>query len=81
MVGTPAATVACSLSMKEQIAAGVRSRPGSSSDEPTMAPAWGSPHELAWNMGTMARTMSWAPIPRVPDIAVAKLCSTLLRWL
>ena len=81
MVGTPAARVQRSLSISWQMAAGERSRPGSTSDAPTSADACGRPHELAWNIGTMAQTVSRELSACASARPTARLWSTVLRWL
>ena len=81
MVGTAPATVTRSDSMSEQSAAGDRSRPGRTRVEPSRQLEYGSPHELAWNMGTIASSTSRLEIALASASPVASACRTELRWL
>ena len=65
MVGTPAATVTRSSSMRAAMAGGERSGPGRTSVEPAATPAWARPQALAWNMGTTGRITSDSRAPRL----------------
>ena len=58
MVGTAAARVGFSLAIMAASGSGCRNRSGMSSEAPTRNAAYGRPHDMAWNMGTIARTLS-----------------------
>ena len=80
MVGTPAAMVTDSLSMRPASAPGDRSAPGMTRVAPVATPAWASPQALAWNIGTTGRITSRSQAPRVSAIIVPKVWSTIDRW-
>jgi hypothetical protein len=58
MVGTPAAIVTFSLSIRSAMSCGVMRGPGNTSAEPDMLAVYGMPHALAWNIGTTGMTRS-----------------------
>ena len=74
MVGTPAATVTCSVSISSASAGGVMRGPGSTSFAPLATPACASPHALAWNMGTTGITASRSWMPIESACSTARVC-------
>jgi hypothetical protein len=58
MVGTPAATVGRSASIRPTIAAGCMCRSGMIRVVPDSNAANGKPHEFTWNIGTIGSTRS-----------------------
>ena len=79
MVGTPAASVTRSDSMRSASAGALRSGPGITRVAPVATPAWASPQALAWNMGTTGRITSRSLTPSVSDIIAPKVWSTIER--
>ena len=73
MVGTPAAMLTDSPSMRSASAVGDRSDPGMTRVAPVATPAWASPHALAWNIGTTGRITSRSQTPRVSAIIAPKV--------
>ena len=65
IVGTPAATVTRSDSMRSTIADGERSGPGNTRLAPAKTAACARPHALAWNIGTTGSTTSASDTPSV----------------
>ena len=80
MVGTPAATVTFSVSMRVAMAPGDRSGPGITRLAPQATPAWARPQALAWNMGTTGRIVSRSLAPRLSAIIAPAVCSHVERW-
>ena len=79
IVGTPAATVTRSVSIRVSRAPGERSGPGITSVAPDATPACASPHALAWNMGTTGKMMSRSDAPRESAIMAPKVCRVIDR--
>src|SRR6266540_5757228 len=75
-VGTPAAIVTFSLTIRSTTLIGSRCGPGITIFAPTMTHANGRPHALAWNIGTTAVTVSCSDTPMHWFKANAKVCST-----
>jgi hypothetical protein len=80
IVGTPAATVTRSSTIKSAIAGPERSGPGITSDAPHATAAWASPHALAWNMGTTGRITSDSRAPSESTVIAPMVCKKVLRW-
>ena len=78
-VGTPSALVTFSASINSSRLFPSIPGPGSTSLLPTIAAAYGTPHALTWNIGTTGKVTSCAEMPSASTIAIAKLCSTVLR--
>ena len=81
IVGTPAASVTFSCSIRSASAGGERSGPGITNDDPAKMPAWHSPQALAWNIGTTGRITSASQTPTPSAIIAPNECSTVERWL
>ena len=58
MVGTPPPQVACSSSTMRATCSACRYCPGRMRSAPTIQTAYGMPHALAWNIGTIGSTRS-----------------------
>jgi hypothetical protein len=80
-VGTPAAMVTRSSCMSSSSDSASRCGPGKTSLAPVSAAQNGSPHALAWNIGTTGSTQSSSPMPSVSFMHAASVCSTFERWL
>ena len=65
IVGTPALSVTRSDSIMDSSPAGLRSGPGMASDAPARNAVYGSPHAIAWNIGTTGMSTSRSVRPRV----------------
>ena len=79
MVGTPAATVTCSSTIRSAIAPGDRSGPGITRSAPAATAAWASPQALAWNIGTTGSTRSASRTP-MPSASIApNVCRNVER--
>ncbi len=63
IVGTPAATVTRSLTIRSATALPERSGPGMTSVAPEATAAWARPQALAWNIGTTGRITSDSRAP------------------
>ena len=63
IVGTPADTVTFSLTIKSRNVFGVMNRWGITCLQPSIEAAKGSPHPIAWNMGTIPNSESIAVSP------------------
>jgi len=74
IVGTPAATVTRSSTMRSAIALPDRSGPGITRPAPVATPACASPHALTWNIGTTGRTVSDSRIPSPSESMPAIVC-------
>jgi hypothetical protein len=72
MVGTPAATVTRSVSMRLAMAGPERSGPGITSVAPAAGAACASPHAFAWNIGTTGSTTSLSRMP-MPSATMAPI--------
>ena len=48
---------------------------------PAIQPAYGSPHALAWNIGTTGRTLSCSRRASTLPLTFATECSQVDRWL
>ena len=79
IVGTPAATVTCSPSIRSSRLLASRAGPGITSLAPAVTAPNGMPHALAWNIGTTGSTVSRCPRPSPSVISVASECSTVDR--
>lgn len=64
MVGTAPARVGRSAAIISAIGAAWRNRSGMISDAPERNAAYGSPQDIAWNIGTMASSRSVGPSPK-----------------
>src|SRR5512139_723973 len=80
-VGTPAEQVTFSASKSSYSDLPSRCAPGNTILQPTIAPTYGRPHALTWNMGTTGRTTSRAETLSASGSAAASVCSTVERWL
>ena len=81
IVGTPAAKVTPRSTRSDVRTSGVMKRPGMTTSVPAMNAAYGNPHALAWNMGTMAITTSLSRTPKASAMHRAIECRTFERWL
>ena len=79
MVGTPAATVTRSSSIRRASGSAWRKRLGMTMSAPTNSEACGSPHALAWNIGTTGITRSALQMPIESVRHWPSACSTLER--
>jgi hypothetical protein len=79
IVGTPAATVTLSPSIRSAIARGERSAPGITKSAPAITPACPRPHAFAWNIGTTGRITSCSSMPSVPASIALSECRTVER--
>ena len=80
-VGTPAEHVTCSASNSSYSDLPSRCGPGNTILQPTIAPTYGRPHALTWNIGTTGRMTSRAETFSASGRAAASVCSTVERWL
>jgi hypothetical protein len=74
MVGTPDVTVVRSEAMNLVRCSGWRNGPGMCSVAPDRKAAYGMPHALAWNIGTMARARSASVMPWTDAAITAIAC-------
>ena len=74
MVGTAAASVGRSEAIIAASGSGCRNRSGMSSEAPTMNAAYGRPHDMAWNIGTIARTLSSTEMSMPSDMHTCIEC-------
>ena len=81
IVGTPAAAVKRSESIRSSSVSGRRPRSGKTSEAPVIAAQKGSPQALAWNMGTTIRMRSSSQMPSESAAQAASVRSTVERWL
>ena len=79
MVGTPAAMVGRSFTMRLAMAGPDRSGPGITRSAPEATAACANPHALAWNIGTTGRILSRSLAPNPSVIIVAMVCRNVLR--
>ncbi len=79
-VGTPAATVTSSSSMRSIRVGASKLGPLNTCLAPTRVAPKGMPQALTWNIGTTARTLSAGPIPMAPPEVLARACRKLERW-
>ena len=50
------------------------------SDAPQMKAAYGNPHALAWNIGTIVSTRSRSESPSPFGVVTTSECRNALRW-
>ncbi len=81
MVGTPAATVTRSATMRSRMDRGSRWGPGKTIFEPAKSELKGRPQAAAWNIGTTGRMASDSATPMVSFMHSTSECSTQERWL
>src|SRR5436190_17016250 len=81
MVGTPAASVTFSACSRDSTGSGCIWLPGKTCLAPTNVAAYGSPQALAWNIGTMAMTVSRSETAIVSTWQAPNECSVSARWL
>ena len=81
MVGTPAPRVTRSSWMQLQHRSGAMALPGNTCLAPTSVDAYGRPHALAWNIGTIAMTVSRSETARLSTWHSPNECSVSARWL
>ncbi len=74
MVGTAPARVGRSAAIIAAIGAACRNRSGMISDAPDMNAAYGRPHAIAWNIGTMASSRSVGPRPNASGMHTCIEC-------
>ena len=74
MVGTPEVTVVRSVAMNAVRCSGCRNGPGMCSVAPDRNAAYGRPHALAWNIGTMASARSASVMPCTDAAMTAVAC-------
>ena len=74
IVGTPEVTVVRSVAMKAVRCSGCRNGPGICSVAPDRNAAYGMPHALAWNIGTMAIARSASVMPSTEAAITAIAC-------
>src|SRR6476660_2021897 len=79
IVGTAAASVGFSAPIIAAIGAACRNRSGMTSDAPDMNPAYGSPHDIAWNIGTMTSSRTVGPRPKPSTMQICMECSQIER--
>ena len=80
-MGTPALNVTFSPSNSSYSDLPSRCGPGNTSLAPTSGTEYGKPQALTWNIGTTGSTESLADRLSASGKAIAKVCSTVLRWL
>ena len=81
IVGTPAATVTFSSTIRLAIDGPERSGPGITSVAPVATAACASPQALAWNIGTTGRITSDSRAPRLSTVIAPMVCRNVERWL
>jgi hypothetical protein len=74
IVGTPAATVTRSDSIRPARVGALRSGPGITSFAPQATAAWARPHALAWNIGTTGRIVSRSDAPSESAVSAHIVC-------
>ena len=74
MVGTPAAMVTRSLSMRSASGFGAMPGPGITRLAPVATATWARPHALAWNMGTTGRMVSVSEAPMASLAMTPMVC-------
>src|SRR5262249_3029655 len=80
-VGTPAETVTFSASSNSYKDLPPSAAPCIISFAPPIGAAYGRPHALTWNIGTTGSNESRAERFSASGSAIAKLCSSVERWL
>ena len=80
-VGTPAAKVTFSDSIKSKIDFPSMAGPGKTILAPVMAAEYGRPQALTWNIGTTGSTLSRALMFKASGMAPAQACRMVERWL
>ena len=81
MVGTPAVMVTRWRSSRPSTPFGDMFGPGNTMLDPASSAAYGSPHALAWNIGTTGMTMSRSRRPGPSTVSEISECSSVDRWL
>jgi hypothetical protein len=79
MVGTAPATVGRSDSMSFASGSAWRNRSGMTKLAPAYHAAYGSPHALAWNIGTIGSTRSCSVSPTAMPALTLIECNTVER--
>ena len=79
IVGTPAAKLARSCSMKRERGSACRKRPGISRSAPSIQAEYGNPQALTWNMGTTMSMRSLSVRLKAPHSIIE--CRNTDRWL
>ena len=79
MVGTAMVTVGRVAAMSVVSGAAWRYCLGNTKSAPPMNPAYGAPHALAWNMGTMINSRSRSVMPNTGAPNDASECSHVER--
>ena len=74
MVGTAPARVGRSAAIISAIGSACRNRSGMISDAPERNAAYGRPHDMAWNIGTMANSRSVGPRPKPSGMQTCNEC-------
>ena len=81
IVGTAPETVTRSAAINRVSGSDWSQRSGITIAAPTMIAAYGRPHALAWNIGTIGRIRSYGVSPIASPIATAIECRYIERWL
>src|SRR3954469_2914322 len=79
IVGTAPLIVGCSDSMTLTSGSACRNRSGITRSPPAMKAAYGMPHALAWNCGTITSATSWNDSANVFIVVAARECSHIER--
>ena len=79
MVDTPAETVTRSVSRRSTIAFGSAAPARNTCFAPAPAAAYGSPQALAWNIGTIGKTVSPGPTLHAVAEVAASACRKVER--
>ena len=79
IVGTPAATVTCSLCIRSSRLGGSRYGPGNTSFAPVIAHTYGRPHALTWNIGTTGSNTSVRATFNESGSATTSVCKIVER--
>src|SRR5687768_3064455 len=74
-VGTPSRLVTFSFSISSVRLVGSSPGPGSTSFDPVIAAAYGTPHALTWNIGTTGSVTSCEQMPSASCMHAAYECS------
>src|SRR5215471_6801173 len=80
-VGTADVVSTPSASISSYRLAPSSAQPGNTSFAPTIGAAYGMPHALTWNIGTIASTEVAAERLLLSGREVARACRTVERWL
>src|SRR5438270_3133499 len=81
IVGTPAPSVTRSSCASWSTRSGWRELPGNTCFAPTNVDAYGRPQAVAWNIGTMAMTVSRCETPMQSVNDAPRACRVNARWL